>query len=91
MKSVLTTRKEIYERFQVLHQDYRNSFDQIAGLAEVIGGYVDSIDDLLAKGEAFENKDAKELLGDLNAHQTNLVNTLRRMNELHAKMGYLVN
>jgi len=91
MKSVLTTRTEIYERFVALLSDYKGSFDKIEGLAEEIQNHISSVELEVSQGEEFDDQEVKLLLGNLNMHQTYLVNTLRSMNELHAKMGYLVN
>lgn len=90
MSGTLGTKKAIFERMQSLTKKYQEAY---AGIEQSVKGVrvcIADIDAQLQGGEAFDEKKVKEMITALNSEQTRLVNTLKTMTEIHAKMGYAV-
>jgi hypothetical protein len=88
--SVLMTKDEIVKRVQSLYSQYQESVETIANSVSKIKKAVAAIGPIVMDTDDFDLDAVKPLLNDLNAQQTTLVNILKRMTELHAKMGYVV-
>jgi hypothetical protein len=86
----LLTKEEIVKRVQSLYSQYQESVDTIADSVSKIKAAVAAIGPIVTDADDFDLDAVKPLLNDLNAQQTTLVNILKRMTELHAKMGYVV-
>jgi len=90
MKSTLVTKEEIQVRARSLLKQYREAFDAIGQKVEDIERHINGIESLVLTDADFNERDVKLVMGDLNTNQTHLVNILKKMTELHAKMGYII-
>ncbi|MBN1493258.1 MAG: hypothetical protein JW938_03845 [Candidatus Omnitrophica bacterium] len=90
MRSVLITKEEIVARVKSLFEQYKESVANIEETVKRIESSVSDIGKVVADVDDFDLNDVKPLLTSLNMQQTNLVNILKRMTELHAKMGYVI-
>ena len=90
MRSVLITKEEIVARAQSLYAQYEESFQDIAASVKKLKGSMKEVGEVIEGKDDFDLDEVKPLLSHLNSQQTNLVNILKRMTELHAKMGYVI-
>ncbi len=88
--SVLLTKEEVVKRVQSLYAQYRESVGSIADAVQKIETAMEAIGPVVTTSDDFDVDVVKPLLTELNIQQTTLVNILKRMTELHAKMGYVV-
>ena len=89
MKSVIATKDDVRARIHMLVEQYRETFNNIDTTVADVGAHIDRIEKYIFGSTHFEPAEMKDMLITLNSDQTALVNLLKKMTELHAKMGYL--
>ena len=90
MRSVLNTKEEIVARVKSLYAQYKTSVREIEETVKKIETSMLAVGAVVEGKDDFDLMEVKPLLSHLNMQQTNLVNILKRMTELHAKMGYVI-
>ena len=90
MRSVLNTKEEIVVRVKSLYAQYKTSVQEIEETVKKIETSMLEVGKVVEGKDDFDLNGVKPLLSHLNMQQTNLVNILKRMTELHAKMGYVI-